>query len=144
MNPELQRFKEIITKNNCFITKQRLELFKYLQSSPAIAINKLISSLKDQDQATIYRNIKLFEHLGVISRLQLGWKSKLELTSAFIEHHHHMSCTSCGTVTTWEEDPALELRIQTLALKLGFIPTDHQLEIRGLCKTCQTKRPQPT
>lgn len=139
MSPELKRFKETMRKNNSFVTKQRQELFKYLQFSPAITISKLISSLAGQDQATIYRNIKLFERLGIISRLQLGWNSKLELSGAFHEHHHHMSCTSCGKVITWEEDPALELRIQTLALKLGFIPEDHQLEIRGLCQTCQTK-----
>ena len=137
MSPELQRFKEVMRKNGSFVTKQRLELFKYLQASPAVTINKLIADLADQDQATVYRNIKLFERFGIISRLQLGWNSKLELSSAFHDHHHHMSCNNCGKVIAWEEDPTIELRIQTVALKLGFIPQDHQLEIRGLCQSCQ-------
>lgn len=139
MSPELQKFKTVMRQNGSFVTKQRLELFKYLQASPAVTINKLITDLPGQDQATVYRNIKLFERLGIATRLQLGWNSKLELSSSYHDHHHHMSCTSCGKVVAWEEDPAIELRIQTLALKLGFIPEDHQLEIRGLCQSCQTK-----
>ena len=137
MSHELRQFKKVLTKNGSFATKQRLRLFKYLQASPAVTMSKLIADLKDQDQATVYRNIKLFERLGIISRLQLGWNSKLELSSAFHDHHHHMTCIVCGRVIAWEEDPAIELRIQTLAMKLGFIPQDHQLEIRGLCQSCQ-------
>ena len=139
MNHELNRFKQTLKQNKCFVTAKRLELFKYLQASPAVTINKLIEDLSTQDQATIYRNIKLFEKFGIVNRLQLGWNSKLELGSLYHDHHHHMSCVNCGKVIAWEEDPALELRIQTVALKLGFIPQNHQLEIRGLCSNCQKK-----
>lgn len=137
MSREIDTFKRLLKKNGSFATKARLELFKYLQSSPAVTIKKLISDLPGQDQATIYRNIKLFEKVGIVNRLQLGWNSKLELSSQFHDHHHHMSCVSCGKVIAWEEDPVIELRIQTVAMKLGFLPQDHQLEIRGLCKACQ-------
>lgn len=137
MSREQQTFKELLKQNGSFATKARLELFTYLQSSPAVSIQKLIKDLPTQDQATIYRNIKLFEKLGIVNRLQLGWNSKLELSSQFHDHHHHMSCINCGKVIAWEEDPAIELRIQTVAMKLGFIPQDHQLEIRGLCQQCQ-------
>lgn len=138
MSHELHRFKDILRKSGSFATKQRVELFKYLQSHPEVTIHKLIEELPNQDQATVYRNIKLFEALGVVSRLQLGWNSKLELSSQFHDHHHHMTCVNCGKVMAWEEDPTIELRIQTVALKLGFLPHDHQLEIRGLCKKCQS------
>ncbi len=134
---EFKRFKEIPSKSGNFVTSQRTELFKYLQANPEITIKKLIIALPSQDQATVYRNIKLFEELGVLNRLQLGWNSKLELSSQFHDHHHHMTCTACGKVIAWEEDPTIELRIQTVALKLSFVPQDHQLEIRGLCQACQ-------
>lgn len=134
---ELKRFKEILSKSGNFATSQRLELFKYLQANPEITIKKLIAALPSQDQATIYRNIKLFEERGILNRLQLGWNSKLELSSQFHDHHHHMTCSACGKVIAWEEDPTIELRIQTVALKLGFLPQNHQLEIRGLCSKCQ-------
>lgn len=137
MSFELQRFKELLKKHGSFATKTRIELFNYLQSSPAVSISKLISDLPTQDQATIYRNIKLFEQIGIVNRLQLGWNSRLELSSQFHDHHHHMSCVSCGKIIAWEEDPVIELRIQTVAMKMGFYPQNHQLEISGLCQNCQ-------
>jgi Fur family transcriptional regulator, ferric uptake regulator len=137
MSPETQRFNDLLKQHGSFATKQRRALFKYLQAHPEISVSELVSALPDQDQATVYRNIKLFEQIGVITRLRLGWNSRLELSSAFHDHHHHMTCTNCGKVIAWEEDPNIELRIQTLAMKLGFLPQDHQLEVRGLCQNCQ-------
>lgn len=137
MEPELNEFKKILKSAGSFATKPRLGLFRYLQSHPEVSIHQLMNDITQQDQATIYRNIKLFEKLGIVNRLQLGWSSKLELSSRFHDHHHHMTCTNCGKVIAWEEDPTIELRIQTVALKLRFLPQDHQLEIRGLCENCQ-------
>jgi len=134
--PEVVKFKSKLAKSGNFATAQRLFIFKYLQQNTEVSINKLIRDLPDINQATIYRNIKLFERLGIVNRLQLGWHSRLELSSAFHNHHHHMTCNICGKITTWEEDSALELRIQTVAMMHGFIPQDHQLEIRGICKAC--------
>lgn len=139
MSPELKEFQKILQSSGSFATKPRLELFKYLQSHPEVSIRQLIDDLQKQDQATIYRNIRLFEKLGIVNRLQLGWKSKLELSGRFHDHHHHMTCVVCGKIIAWEEDPTIELRIQTVAMRLGFLPQDHQLEIRGVCESCQKK-----
>lgn len=136
---EIQRFKQVLKQHGVFATSQRLELFRYLQSSSAVGIQDIVTALPDQDQATIYRNIKLFEQLGIIHKLQLGWKAKIELGPKFHHHHHHMTCTHCGTIIAWEEDPAIELRIQTVALKMGFHAQDHQLEISGICQNCRQK-----
>ena len=136
---EFRRFQDILKKSGHFATKQRVELFKFLQSNPEISIRHTIERLPSLDQATIYRNIKLFESLGIINRLQLGWNSRVELSSQFHDHHHHMTCISCNKVIAWEEDPTIELRIQTVSMKLGFLPQDHQLEIRGICQTCQAR-----
>lgn len=134
---ELTRFKDILRKSGHFATKQRVSLFKYLQANPEVSIKQVVSETPNQDQATVYRNIKLFEKLGIISKLRLGWKSRLELTNKFHDHHHHMNCIKCGKIIAWEEDPTIELRIQTVALKQGFLPQNHQLEIHGICQACQ-------
>ncbi len=123
------------------MTEQRTQLFKFLQNHPALTINEVISSLPRQDQATVYRNIKLFEGLGIITRLQLGWHSKLELSDVFQHHHHHFTCLSCGKVMALNEDKTLEQHIKRLNIKLGFMAMDHQLEIRGYCHRCQKIKP---
>lgn len=137
MNKELLRFRKLLKAKGYFVTKPRLRLFAMLQQHNTLTIRELIARLPHQDQATVYRNIKVFEELGIISRLHLGWNSKLELSDAFEHHHHHITCTSCGKVWVLKEDPLVEEHIAKLSKKNGFRPMDHQLEIRGLCQSCQ-------
>lgn len=118
------------------MTAPRMRMFGLLQHHPAITIKRLLKLVEKHDRATVYRNIELFEQLGIINRLQLGWHTKLELSDIFQHHHHHMSCNSCGKVWTLKEDTLIETWITKLAESKYFKLMDHQLEIRGLCKNC--------
>lgn len=136
MNKELRFFRELLIARGYFVTKPRLRLFAILQQHNTLTIRELIARLPQQDPATVYRNIKVFEELGIISRLQLGWQSKLELSDKFEHHHHHFSCINCGKVIVLEKNPILEREIEQLSNRQSFKPLDHQLEIRGLCSDC--------
>lgn len=133
----MNEFFKLLKNNGLFRTKARLRLFSALQSNDSLTMNELISLLKKQDQATVYRNIKLFESLGIISRLRLGGKSKIELSDIFVHHHHHMTCVLCGSVIILSQLPSLENAIATLGEKQNFEITDHQLEITGYCSGCR-------
>lgn len=133
---EVEQFKILLKKNQHYVTKARLRLFVILQNQPALTIQELIRLSHKNDQATVYRNIIVLEKLGVISRLQLGWHSKLELSDMFRHHHHHLTCTKCGRIIGLTEDSLLEKQIAKLAKDQGFKQTDHQLEIRGICAAC--------
>jgi Fur family ferric uptake transcriptional regulator len=137
MSVESKRFKALLKSHGHFMTKPRLRLFTILQEHSILTIPELIALLERHDQATVYRNIKLFEELGVINRLRLGWNSKLELSDMFQHHHHHLTCISCGKVIALPEDELIEERIGTISRTNHFKAVDHQLEIRGLCTTCQ-------
>lgn len=89
------------------------------------------------DRSSIYRTIDLYEQLGVVHRLNVGWKYKIELSDAFSEHHHHMHCTNCGTTYPMPANHMLETMIDTVAAKEDFSPRSHQLEIYGLCANCR-------
>jgi len=103
-------------------------------------MHSVVAACNDKvDRASVYRTIQLFEQLGVVQRLQIGWKYKLELSDKFSAHHHHLSCVQCGRTIAIDEDTALEKRMRLLASAYGFLPQGHQLEIRGLCEACQTK-----
>lgn len=136
MDTDVKLFRKTLKERGYFNTKPRYYLFKLLQNHPSLTVHELIESLNSQDQATVYRNIKLFEELGIINRLRLGWKSTLELSDIFHHHHHHFTCLGCGKVMILKEDPALEKHIKTLSHRGGFKPIDHQLEIRGHCPSC--------
>ncbi len=134
---EFDRFKKLLKKNGRFVTTPRMRLFGVLQNHTTLTLKELIRHTSKHDQATVYRNIDLFERLGVINRLRLGWHTKIELSDVFQHHHHHMSCVNCGKIFILKDNDTIEQEITHIASRSGFKPMDHQLEIRGLCKNCQ-------
>ncbi len=136
---EIRRFKNLLKQNGHFITKPRLRLFAILQKRPALSLQELIALLSAHDQVTVYRNIDLFEKLGIVNRLRLGWQTKIELSDIFRHHHHHFSCLNCSKVIVLPDDQIIEKQIAYLGQTQRFQAMDHQLEIRGLCASCQTK-----
>lgn len=133
---EIKRFRRLLKNNNYFNTKPRYRLFLILQKFPALTLHELIAKLPQHDQVTVYRNIDLFEKLGVITRIRLGWNTKIELSDVFQHHHHHFTCLKCFRVINLPEDKTIERRINKLGESQGLKITDHQLEIRGLCNRC--------
>lgn len=131
-------FQETLKKGGFSNTKVRQKVFDALESEEPQTMNALVSKLEGNiDRASVYRTIEVFEKLGIVQRLQIGWKYKLELTDQFNYHHHHISCTNCGMIVPLREDHLLETTLKTLAGEYGFQPTSHQLEIQGLCSRCK-------
>jgi Fur family ferric uptake transcriptional regulator len=89
------------------------------------------------DRASVYRTVKLFEQLGIINRVHIGWKYKLELSDQFQHHHHHLTCQRCGSVTTLHEDSEIEEQLEVIAARYDFDMNGHLLEITGLCANCR-------
>lgn len=100
-------------------------------------MHQLVERCKSVDRASVYRCVALFERLGIIQRLQTGWKYKLELSSDFHEHHHHATCLGCGASIVLPEDAALEQRFHDMAQAHGFSVQRHQLELQGYCRSCR-------
>lgn len=136
MDNGIASFRSHLKKHGFFATKPRLQLFKVLLNHKSLSMNELIDKLPSQDKSSIYRNVDLFEKLGIISRVRLGWKSKFELSDLFNEHHHHLSCLKCGKVIVIDEDLIIEQELLRLSYREHFKPIDHTLEIRGLCSDC--------
>ena len=137
MSPSEDLFRIMLYKNNYFITKARQQLFELLQISSPLSISQITTRLTRQNQASIYRNVNLFESLGIIKRIGWGNNAKLELSDLFLRHHHHLTCNRCHSITDLHGEAEIELSIAHVAGQYGFLPLDHQLEIRGVCKSCQ-------
>lgn len=129
--------KDTLKREGYSLTKTRQYVFNALADSDALSMNQLVRKLQQKmDRSSIYRTIDVFERLGIINRLQIGWKYRIELSEAFSEHHHHAACINCGKVIAFEEDKNLEAQIDEIASELGFSSAHHSLEIRGFCSTC--------
>lgn len=136
-SPEFDRFKKVLKNTGHFVTKPRMRLFGVLQNHSSLTTVELIHKIPAHDRVTVYRNITLFEELGIITSVRIGNQTKLELSDHFEHHHHHMTCLRCSKVYVLHENIAIEKEIARIGLGTGFKITDHALEIRGLCKSCQ-------
>lgn len=138
MGSAQEALKELLKASGQSVTKARLQVFGALLGQEPLAMHTLVERAGKVDRASVYRAVDLFERLGIVQRLNTGWKYKLELSDKFAEHHHHLTCTSCGSTTPINE-AELEALITKLAAAHHFMPSVHQIEIQGLCEQCQRK-----
>lgn len=138
----MNSFEETLKQNGFSVTKARRQVFKVLSTYGPLPMHELVARCTSTDRASVYRTIDLFESLGVIQRLQSGWKYKLELSDTFQAHHHHAVCLNCGKTVDVPEDARLEVRLYELADLLEFQLERHQLELQGYCADCQAATQQ--
>jgi len=131
-----ESFVQLLKAHCQSITTARQRVFEALVGQEPLSMHELVGRVNQVDRASVYRAITLFERLGIVQRLNTGWKYKIELTDRFNEHHHHLTCASCGKTITMNESE-LETLVSKLARQHGFTPTAHQIEIQGQCQNCR-------
>ena len=139
MENEIKLYLSKLKKAGKSDTKSRMSLFKVFLSrnhkpiSPAELANLCEPEI---DRSTVYRNIETLEKIGIIKKISVGWRYKLELSEEFHGHHHHLTCIDCGSAVVPTNNQKLERLIEEIAKNANFKATDHQFEIRGYCKDC--------
>ena len=90
--------------------------------------------------ATVYRVLTQFENAGLVLRHNFeGGRSVFELDDG--EHHDHMVCAKCNTVTEFY-DAAIEERQKRVAEHYDFELQDHSLYLYGICASCRASWPR--
>jgi Fur family ferric uptake transcriptional regulator len=133
-----QLFKETLVRNNSNITPERLYIFQTLKSLDGpCTVAKLISITSNKmDRSTVYRTLDLFEKIGISVRVYSGWKYTIELSDMFNPHHHHMTCTNCGKIVSFNESGELLKELKRIEDNNNFRVQSHTLELKGLCRNC--------
>ena len=123
------------------ITLPRLKILELLESSTVHHLSAedvykiLLTNGEEIGLATVYRVLTQFEAAGLVVRHHFeGGHSVFELSSD--SHHDHIVCVKCGHVEEFH-DEEIESRQRSVAEKLGFELTDHNLNMYGLCRECQ-------
>jgi Fur family ferric uptake transcriptional regulator len=138
MSDPYQKFETTLKNHGQSLTAARSTVFKALQNNEPQSMADLAKAcLGEIDRTSIYRTVALFERLGIVKKLPVGWKYKLELSDDFQRHHHHLTCLNCGRVIALPEDRQLEAKLHSLAGQHDFVMKDHVLEIQGLCADCR-------
>ncbi len=135
-------FKVLLKKNNLKFTIQREVILETLYNSDEhLAPESLHHLLQDKFPelkigiATVYRTLSLLEDSDMVTSLSFGAQGKKYELGAK-NHHDHLICTSCGTITEFV-DEEIEERQHNIADELGFTMQDHSMQIYGICKNCK-------
>lgn len=119
------------------MTKHRKVIYDILQShsDDLLDVESILDMVKEDaiDQSTVYRALEVFHAEGIVSKSVLDNKAYYYLNSS--EHHHFMICTKCHKKFTIPCH--LDLSFISKYAK-DFTPTQHDLTIYGLCKTCKS------
>ena len=122
----------------------RRRIVDLLAATPQpLSIPEMLALDRDAAQSSVYRNLAVLELAGVVNRIVTADEfARFELAEEMSgHHHHHLICTSCGSVqditlpTSVENTVTREL--QRVAIRHGFSPTGHQMDLVGVCAGCQ-------
>jgi Fe2+ or Zn2+ uptake regulation protein len=123
-------------------TQGRRRLVELLaRAGRPLSIPEILAGHEHLPQSTVYRNLAVLESVGAVRRVDaVDGFSRYELAEDLTEHHHHLVCTSCGTVADYTPSERLERSmaraIAQIAAGTGFRPESHRLDLVGVCADC--------
>lgn len=89
--------------------------------------------------ATVYRTLELLEEIEVIRRHDFGeGRARYEIKDEETVGHHHLVCSSCGSITEFEDELWVHLE-RSIEEKTGFAIKDRTVKLYGQCAFCRTK-----
>ena len=113
-----------------------------LRAGRPVTIPEILDTDSELAQSSVYRNLQLLEQAGVVHRIVTNAEfARYELAEDLTgDHHHHLICSSCGSV---EDVPAtaglersLHNAIDQIAQTTGFQTATHRIDLVGLCRDC--------
>ena len=138
---DVHTFRTLLRAHGYRVTDSREATFKLLVHPEPQSMREIIKRGDGSvDRVSVYRNIELFEKLGIVNRIYIGWKYKLELSDDFVRPHHHLTCLGCGNIIDIKDEAHIDEFIAELATRFDFQPRRHQFEIDGYCKNCRVKQ----
>ena len=144
---EIARFQDFLQQQGLKLTGERTALLREIFSTHYhFEADELLFKMKEKSvkisRATIYRTLELLVKSGLVRRVHLGEDHYHYEHVSGNSHHDHLICTICGGVIEFH-DEELEKRQLEICAKKKFTPTFHNLQILGVCNSCQRKGQQP-
>jgi Fe2+ or Zn2+ uptake regulation protein len=126
-------------------TSHRRTLVRVLsQAGQPLTIPQLVAAASTVPQSSVYRNLAIFDEAGLVHRMPGADDfARYELAENLMGHHHHLVCSTCGTVVDVElpsdTEHELERVLARVARHHGFSLTAHRLDLVGSCNNCEAR-----
>jgi Fur family transcriptional regulator, ferric uptake regulator len=139
----LSQSTAVLRKNAYKLTPQRQAVLKVIERShnhltPQAIYERVKKRYPAIGMVTIYRTLEILAELNLVCRVHAGDNCRSYLMRRPSGHHHHMICSSCGTVIDFTSCNLNELE-RRLSLETGFQIKGHLLEFNGRCQECLEK-----
>ena len=124
-------------------TSGRRSLVDVLRSAGRPLTASEILAAGSLSQSSAYRNLAVLESCGVVHRVAgTDEFARFELAEDLTEnHHHHLICTSCGSVADFTVpdhlEGELEVAMAAVAASSGFEAEVHRFDLLGRCAHCR-------
>ncbi len=125
-------------------TRQKRDLLAVLQSIDRfMSAQELHRFLTEQGStigiATVYQHLRRLTQTGEVeTSVGDDGETRYRMCPA-TGHHHHMVCTACGATRDIGSD-LVETWARETAARMGYSLSEHVVELRGLCPSCQGSR----
>lgn len=117
-------------------TRERMRVLEVLiHFHVPCSIEMIQGEVKDAvNRVTLYRMLEQFAEKGIVERVVL--RDGVRRYEYQDQHHHHITCTACGTRARVEvSEQALSRAVCKQAKDFPVI-TSHTLEFYGVCREC--------
>jgi len=136
--------KKLIEKNGFKFTKQRkLILEQFFLADRHLSVEEIYQRLKENNigLATVYRNVKIFNSIGIVKEIVVDGVSYYELKIYSKKPLHiHFQCVKCNDIIDIDERKvALEyLKVNKAIEDMNDLDIyDVNIMLIGLCKRCR-------
>ena len=135
------KIDDILRRNQLSITGSRKKILElFLNNIGALAHADIEKKTGERfDRVTVYRTLQVFLDKGIIHTIPTPDNSiryALCKDDCSEGHHHdnhvHFVCSNCGNTSCLED-----VLIPEIKLPMGFQPTEFQMVITGLCRSCK-------
>ena len=114
-----------------------------LLSEAPLTIAEILERDSTLALSTTYRNLAVLEAAGLVHRIATSDEhARYELDETLTQrHHHHLVCSSCGTVRDFTIAGQLEVDLERALGRVArtneFSIQHHRLDLVGLCPACR-------
>jgi len=113
-----------------------------IATSHPVSIGDIADAVPSLPRSSAYRHLADLEAASVIRRVVAGDEfTRFELVEELTEHHHHLLCTTCGTVidvaSTAPFETTVTQHLDRVARAEGFEPHGHRIDVFGVCAACR-------
>ncbi len=124
-------------------SQRRLVTDLFFESAGHLSIEDLLAKVREQDPkvgyATVYRTLKLLKECGLAYERHFGDGVSRYEVAFEDEHHDHLICLDCGSITEFESEEVERLQ-EDLARRHGFELKRHKHELYGTCASCVAQK----